>query len=314
MIKVDFSRIFSKIAGGIRRSVQNQNWENESLILQAKCLMATEHWRAIPNFSDPKWLQKKEFRVYSQFGDDGIIQYLIHILQISGARCNFIEFGVADFYESNTHFLLVNNGWSGYVMDGSKDNIRRLKNSCIYWRYTIKAQQAFIDKENINNLLAASDFDKVGVFHIDLDGNDYWILREADLERFEVDILVLEYNSTFGSEHAYTIPYDPSFNRLDAHYSGKYFGASLPALSQMAEKKGFYFVGCNSAGNNAYFLSNKHQGTVPAVSIESGFQPARFRECRDKTGELSYLKPEEENRLLDGMPVLNVSTGAIENL
>jgi hypothetical protein len=32
----------------------------------------------------------------------------------------FIEFGVENYLESNTRFLLMNNNWSGFVMDGSE--------------------------------------------------------------------------------------------------------------------------------------------------------------------------------------------------
>ena len=48
-----------------------------------------------------------EFKVYSQFGEDGIIQYLIEKLNIE--KKIFVEFGVENYEESNTHFLLENN-------------------------------------------------------------------------------------------------------------------------------------------------------------------------------------------------------------
>src|SRR5688572_7914562 len=45
-------------------------------------------------------LADAEFRVFSQFGDDGIIQYLIHHLNV--APTSFVEFGVESYMESNT--------------------------------------------------------------------------------------------------------------------------------------------------------------------------------------------------------------------
>ena len=33
-----------------------------------------------------------------------------------------------------------------------------------------------------------------------------------------------------------------------------YYGASLSALCKLAEAKGYAFVGCNSAGNDAFFV------------------------------------------------------------
>lgn len=305
-----FSKVIAKIARKVHLGIQTNEWENQLLILEAKNLMASESWRSLPDFSNPKWIQNKEFRVYSQFGDDGIIQYLINYLQLNnGGGKNFIEFGVGDFFESNSHFLLVNNGWNGYVMDGSIDNIKRIVRSSIYWRYNINAKQAFIDMTNINSLLFESGFKKADVFHLDLDGNDYWILDAIDLKLFDPEILILEYNAIFGAIKAFAIPYDAKFYRMNAHYSGKYFGASLQALNDLAARKGFYFIGCNSAGNNAYFLAARHQSTIPRVSVESGFQGARFRESRNINGELSYLDPSLEPDLLKGLNVCDVRSG-----
>lgn len=287
------------------------SWEDEKLILQAKCLMSLSLWRDT-DFRGAKWIQRKEFRVYSQFGDDGILQWLVYFLKLDNK--NFIEFGAGDFFESNTHFLLVNNRWRGLVMDGSDRNIHRIQNADIYWRYQLTAKQVFIDKDNINSIIKESGFDKVAYLHIDLDGNDYWILESIDLVSLSPDILVLEYNAIYGSEAAVTIPYDPKFLRVDAHYSCKYWGASLQALNYLAEKKGYYFIGCNSAGNNAYFLANKYKPIIPLASLTDGFQAARFREARGRSGDLIHLNSKEEYELIAGLPVVNVKTQEIERL
>ena len=61
-------------------------------------------------------LRDAEFRTFSQWGEDGIIQALIRSVPIG--RNIFIEFGVQDYSESNTRFLLLNDNWSGLVIDG----------------------------------------------------------------------------------------------------------------------------------------------------------------------------------------------------
>ena len=285
----------------------SRDWEDASLILAAKSLMSSDAWRAPPIFLDPFWLQEKEFKVYSQFGDDGIIQYLIAYLCLE-RKGRFIEFGVGDFFESNTHFLLINNRWKGYVMDGSEENILKVQTSPIYWRYQINAKTNYITRENVNNLLKESGFEKIQFLHIDLDGNDYWILSELDLSCYDPDILVLEYNALFGKERALSVPYDPGFYRMDAHYSGKYFGASLLALNNLAEEKGYYFIGCNSAGNNAYFLANRHLSRIPKTNVCDGYQKNGYREARDKDGALTYFDVDKEFDLVKGLPVIDVSS------
>src|ERR1700744_5508213 len=59
-------------------------------------------------------INEVEFQVFSQFGDDGIIQWLISKIDIPNKT--FIEFGVENYIESNTRFLLINNKWKGLVI------------------------------------------------------------------------------------------------------------------------------------------------------------------------------------------------------
>jgi hypothetical protein len=72
--------------------------------------------RQLDNVTDAP-LNTHEFRVFSQWGEDGIIQYLISRIKISHKI--FVEFGVENYAESNTRFLLINNNWSGLIIDGS---------------------------------------------------------------------------------------------------------------------------------------------------------------------------------------------------
>jgi len=66
-------------------------------------------------------LASTEFKVFSQYGDDGIISYLTGMLDIPEKK--FVEFGVENYTESNTRFLLINENWSGLVIDGNEKNI-----------------------------------------------------------------------------------------------------------------------------------------------------------------------------------------------
>jgi hypothetical protein len=284
----------------------NKDWEDKSLILTSKIIMSSNTWRNrnYKNISD------KEFRVFSQWGDDGIIQFLIHELQVDNET--FIEFGVGNYFESNTHFLLVNNNWSGFIIDGSQKCMDIVKNNSFFWRYDLNLKTAFIDKENINDLLGYSNFSNIGLLHIDLDGNDYWILDSLDMDKYNPDILILEYNSNFGPDRKITVPYDPLFSCIDAHFSGQYFGASLSALEELAKEKEYYFIGCNSAGNNAYFLKNKYKSVIEPKTVIKGFVSGKYRDNRDVNGELLFSSRESCIKAIRGMPVFNIQTNKIE--
>ena len=92
-------------------------------------------------------MSANEFQVFSQWGEDGIIQYLLRHIDV-GHRF-FVEFGVEDYWESNTRFLLTHNNWEGLVMDSSHKHITAIKGQQLYWRRTLTAVEALITQDNI---------------------------------------------------------------------------------------------------------------------------------------------------------------------
>lgn len=257
-------------------------------------------------------LSEVEFRVFSQFGDDGIVQWLA--THVDFLHRTFIEFGVENYRESTTRFLMMHDNWSGFVMDGSAAHITAIVHSEYFWRHELYAHTAFVDRENINSLLSTCPFDhEVGILHIDLDGNDYWIWNQINV--ISPSVVILEYNSVFGVDRPVTVPYDRAFRRTHAHYSNLYFGASLRALHQLSTRKGYAFIGCNSAGNNAYFVRrDKLNAVVREVPLQQGFVASKFRDSRNQQGELDYLAGAERLALIKGLPVFNTETEQIEPL
>lgn len=259
-----------------------------------------------------KQLKDYEFRIFSQCNEDGIIQHLIQAIEIKNKT--FIEFGVEDFFESNCRFLLMKDNWSGFVIDGSSENIARLKKSYFFWKHQLGAMDAFITKENINALLAKSGFSEdLGILSIDLDGNDYFILEPINF--FKPRILICEYNAVFGAIRKISVPYDPHFFRTDKHYSNLYFGASLAAISYLADKKGYSLVGTNTTGCNAFFVRNDLLNDKLEVLIaQQAYFPAKSRESRDNQGRLTYMTGDDGLKLIKGLPVFNVETNVMEEL
>ena len=274
--------IFSKIKIAFNRFANYSIGSEQQLLMLGKLLC-----ERVSSKSNIASIKEVEFKVFSQWGDDGIIQWLVRNVEMPNDK--FIEFGVQDYLESNTRFLMMNNNWSGMVIDGSERNIERIRTSEYFWRHELVATCAFIDAENINGLLQSTfeNGSEVGILHIDLDGNDYWIWKE--ITAINPAVVILEYNSIFGKNRAITVPYDKNFHRTKAHFSNLYFGASLRALQELSANKGYAFIGCNSAGNNAYFVRrDKLNGRVTEVSLDQGYVESKFRECRDRSGRLTF--------------------------
>jgi len=247
-----------------------------------------------------------EFQVYSQWGDDGLIQHLIHAVNIK--RKIFIEFGVENYTESNTRFLLVNNNWSGLVIDGSEQNIEYIKKDPIYWKYNLKAEFGFITKDNINNIIDnAGIVGDIGLLSIDIDGNDYWVWK--DIHTVNPCIVVCEYNSLWGYKKSLTIPYQEDFIRTKSHYSNLYYGASIKALTDLANSKGYSLIGSNIAGNNAYFVRNDLLGKLRVISAECAWIKSQFNESRDSLGKLTHLPFEIRLKEIAELPLVNLEIG-----
>lgn len=256
-------------------------------------------------------LEEAEFQVFSQFGEDGIIQWLIHNADIENKT--FVEFGVEDYTEANTRFLLMNNNWTGLVMDGSKSNMDHLKSWEFFWKYDLTAIDAFITKENINQLITNAGFKgDIGILSIDLDGNDWWILNA--IACVSPRILICEYNSIFGPEKRVTVPYDAEFNRTKKHYSNLYWGCSIAAYCGWAEKNGYYYVGSNSAGNNAFFVRKDCISPDRVPENANVFVESKYRESRDQKGNLSYLRGNERLKCIKSMELLETDTGCIDTI
>jgi len=235
--------------------------------------------KKIKNFSDV------EFSVFSQWGDDGIIDWLSHNLKLK--RDKFVEIGVEDYWESNTRFFLKKNNFKGLLLDGSHTHIKKIKSQNLYWKYDLIAKNLFVTKENINQTLKKNNFDKkLSLFSLDIDGNDFWILNKINID---VDIIVCEYNGLFGDLHEITIPYKKNFSRTNEHYSNLFYGCSIRSLISLFKKKKFIFLGTNSAGNNAYFVNKKKYNLIKNRIKEIKIFAPKFREARDKQYQKSFV-------------------------
>lgn len=272
----------------------------DKLRLQVGALQAAQQRHAAPDN-----LHAAEFRVYSQFGEDGIIQFLLR--RMPALPRTFVEFGVERYEEANTRFLLQHDNWRGLILDGSA-TLSELRAQDVYWRHDLEAISAFIDRDNINQLIGDAGFHGlIGLLSIDIDGNDYWVWER--IEVIDPVIVIAEYNSVFGSQRAVSVPYSATFRRTEAHPSNLYWGCSLPALCHLATSRGYTFVGSNQAGNNAFFVREGYGSELPKLTASDGYVESRFRESRDVHGSLTFLRGTARLQPIAHLPLIDVITG-----
>jgi hypothetical protein len=233
-----------------------------------------------PKYADIKKLNRYEFKVFSQAGEDGIISEIFKRIGITNQF--FVEFGVGNGLENNTAYLLTK-GWKGYWIEGSSRYCKNIQNSFAdsisFEQLTLK--NAFINAENIEDLFKEGNVPiEMDLLSIDIDGNDYWVWQA--IVNYRPRVVVSEYNAIYPPESSWVMQYNASHQwKYDS-----YMGSSLKALEKLATKKGYKLVGCSFSGVNAFFVREDLLGDhfCEPYTTENHYEPARYFLCVQKSG------------------------------
>lgn len=300
----NWSYIFSILLN--KKILKKPNFSEKGIMLKAKNMVEINKRKKKINA-----LRDVQFSAFSQYGEDGIINWLIN--KIPNIPKIFVEIGTQDYWESNTRFLLKNDNWKGYLIEASKKDILKIKSQQVYWQHDIKAIQAFVSKENINPLIRQNvKTEHIGLLSIDIDGNDYWILKE--INSLSPVIVVCEFNSIFGNIEQLTIPYEPKFQRHEKHYSNLYFGCSINALIHMMTKKNYTFIGTGSLGVNAFFIKNEFKTLIVSDINNIEFNPSFCKEARNFKGQLTHSDINKNLSDIKDLEIFDISLNKINFL
>ncbi len=242
---------------------------NEKGIQVAQFL--AEHLYNNPKYANSKRLNKAEYQVFSQNGEDGIIQEIFN--RIGTTNKYFVEFGVENGLECNSTNLLYKQ-WSGLWIEGSPDYSRQINErfSDLISKGQLKIKNAFINAENIESLFKSADVPaEPDILSIDIDYNDYYVWKA--ITNYSPRLLIIEYNSMFRPDTHFVVPYNAerTWDRTS------YFGASLLALQQLGDEKGYCLVGCSFMGSNAFFVRKDLVGDhfEAPYTAENHYEPNR---------------------------------------
>ena len=220
--------------------------------------------------SYPHNLSTQRFKLFSQNEEDGIIHAIFD--KIGEGSRRFVEIG-AGTNGGNSGFLASECGWSGMMLEASSGRTDRLKMR--FEPMGVACLSDWAACENINDLIRENGCEgEIDLLSIDIDGNDYWIWEAVTA--CSPRLVIIEYNSLFGPDRAVVVPYDPEFDRhrfVEAAEGGHYyFGASLQALSRLAEQKGYRLILTEPRGVNAFFLRNDVGQEIPACDPSSAYR------------------------------------------
>lgn len=199
-------------------------------------------------------LEQYGYKVYSQNDEDGIIQEIFD--RIGTTNRSFVEFGVQNGLESNCHYLL-HKGWNGLFIEGDEkacDEIR-VKFRPVIDNGKLHLTNAYINRDNINELIGDTYTGDIDLLSIDIDGNDYHVWKAIDIVNPRV--VIIEYNGKFSPDVEWIMAY---YEHHVWRGGSDWHGASLKSLEILGRQKGYQLVGTNLSGANAFFVRNDLTG------------------------------------------------------
>jgi len=204
---------------------------------------------AINRRIDPSKPESWEFSGFSQNGEDGIIDYLI--AGLTDRNKYFFEIGSGNGLENNTAYLAHIKKYSGLQVEG---DIYAYEDSLVIKPWLVEIVNCFLDQSNVLQVLEKSLYKDPDVFSLDIDGMDYYVLKQLLENNLRPKIIVVEYNSAFGPEKSITVPYSAEFNMLSTDHPYLYYGVSLKAWQKLLSDFGYHFITVETNGVNAFFV------------------------------------------------------------
>ena len=193
---------------------------------------------------------KYKHNVYSQNGEDGIIQELLLRLKDKvnpDPWC--VEFGAWDGIHCSNTFNLVKSGWNAFYIEGNKERFKNLEKNCSEFKKLIceckYVEKDFTSINSLDNILKGKgipkDFD---ILSIDIDSFDLEVWES--LTNFCPKIVIIEINGR----------YLPGTIKWHTGRPGNKFGGnSFSATLMVAEDKGYQLI-CQSG--NMIFIKKEY--------------------------------------------------------
>jgi hypothetical protein len=180
--------------------------------------------------------------IYSQNGEDGIIEELFKRLEINnGWVC---EFGAWDGKNLSNTFNLVKKKFNAVFIEGDSKKYKDLLQTVKEYPNIIPIE-AFVDHNNtsnsLDNLLKQTDIpEDFDLLSVDIDTFDYQVWQS--LQVYKPKLVIIEINSSIDTN-----------NETHIHTPGKYTGTGFRPMYKLGIEKGYTFV---LHTGNMFFIRN----------------------------------------------------------
>jgi hypothetical protein len=190
--------------------------------------------------------------VHSQNGEDGIIEEILHRLDVDYNTSWCVDIGAWDGILYSNTYNLVKKGMHGVFVEGASEKIPDLNNTAKFYKKIIPIE-AFVshnpaDENSLDNILKRTPIPKdFECISIDIDSYDLAVWES--LKEYSPKIVVIEVNSSIAPGIVWRNG-DPESIRQDGLPGGNTFSAT----NEVAKEKGYTLV--MHTGNNIYIRND----------------------------------------------------------
>jgi hypothetical protein len=208
-----------------------------------------------PMFNGNLLVYKKN--VFSQNGEDGIIQRIFELIGEGSTCC---EFGAWDGIHFSNCRNLILQGWQAIMIEGDKEKYFALTRTYLN-NPKVKTVHRFVDtaENSLDRILSELEISNLDLLSIDIDGLDYQIFESLHLRP---KVICIEVNAG----------HDPrNQSRIPDHIAAKNVGQPLPVFTKIGAEKGYELV-CYTG--NAFFVRKDlcQEYSLPTVSSKEAYE------------------------------------------
>ena len=209
---------------------------------------------------------KVERSVYSQNGEDGVIEELFKVIE-PGPKFA-VDIGAGNGKQgSNTRNLILNHGWKGLLVESDPAKAAQAHKNSADLPVTVVNAQA--DPGSVEGMIdqykVPRDLDLVSN---DIDGKDYYVWESLG---FQPRVVVIEFNAGFPPPHKAVVEY----SQFRVWEQDDYFGASIQSMCDLGRSLGYALVYCESVGANLFFVQDSY---LPLLCLDDNSPEALYRE------------------------------------
>ena len=195
-------------------------------------------------------------KIYSQFGEDGILLEILNRLKNENLNRWCVEFGAKDGISySNTYNLIKHYNYNAVLIEGDKKYFKKLSKN-LPQKNIIKINKFvnFSGPNNLDEILGSTVIPKnFDILSIDIDGCDFYIFES--LIKYKPKIVCIEFNHLIPNAVEFVQKKDFKIKQ----------GSSAKSLIKLAGKKDYKLVG--SSFSNLFFIDKDYFNLVTEKEV-----------------------------------------------